>query len=85
MRLVASRHFCAQKQVFQQFKYLAQRVVRQDRVLTKGKSGTWLGVNGDKRAAEQETTMVSRACGLVLMGVKSSARQTTTTVNSASS
>jgi len=54
MRLVASRHFCAQKQVFQQFKYLALRVVRKDRVLTKVKSGTWLGVNGDKRAAEQE-------------------------------
>lgn len=85
MCLVASRPFVRPKQVFQQFKYLAQRVVRQDRVLTKGKSGAWLGVNGDKRAAEQETTTVSRACGLVLMGVKSSARQTTTTVNSASS
>ena len=55
--------------------------------------GAWPGVNGDKRAAEQLTTMmhqavglvpsekgsavqstttVSRACGLVLMGVKSS-------------
>lgn len=46
----------AQKQVFQCFKYLAQRVVRKDCELTSGKSGTWLGVNGDKRAAEQETT-----------------------------
>ena len=55
--------FYVQKQVFQQFKYLAQRVVRQDCVLTKGKSGTWLGVNGDKRAAEQETTTMHRVRG----------------------
>lgn len=48
--------FYVQKQVFQQFKYLAHRVVRKDERETSGKSGAWLGVNGDKRAAEQETT-----------------------------
>lgn len=58
MRLVASRHFCTQKQVFQQFNYLAHRVVRKDRVLTKGKSGAWPGFNGEKGAAGQATTMM---------------------------
>ena len=47
-------------------------------MLTKGKSGTWLGVNGDKRAAKQETTMMHQAVVLV-PSEKGTAKQETTT------
>ena len=51
-------------------------------MLTKGKSGTWLGVNGDKRAAEQETTTMHQAVGLV-PSEKGAAEQETTTMHQA--
>lgn len=41
--------------------------------------GAWLGVNGDKRAAEQLTTMIHQAVGLV-PSEKGTAEQETTTV-----
>ena len=47
-------------------------------MLTKGKSGAWPGVNGDKRAAEQITTMMHQAHGQVLIGRKGEAWQSTT-------
>ena len=50
-------------------------------MLTSGKSGAWLGVNGDKRAAEQETTTMHRVRGRVSHGRKRAAEQETTTMH----